>query len=299
MRWMFHVARPETIAWDADDRYAPASLAREGFIHASYRDAIEASARRYFAAGEELALFAIDPRRLDVAVEVVATPRGPMPHIHGAIARDAMTALGWGALAAHDDHVRGTRIGFAAFEGMTLLDLIGPLDALARIASMGFDPSTTCEVFALTDGPAGRAVWAGAGLEVRAARVRPPLDGFEVLIVPGGAGTRALQHDAAVTAYLATYPRNRLIASVCTGALLLGAAGRLTGRRATTHASARGELARFGATAVDDRVVDEGQVVSAGGVTSGLDLGVHLVRRLAGDDVAAAIARQMELPGGR
>ena len=80
----------------------------------------------------------------------------------------------------------------------------------------------------------------------------------------------------------------------CARARCSGAAGRLRGRRATTHATALGELAAYGATAVRERVVDAGQVVTAGGVTSGLDLGIHLVRRLEGDDAAGAIARQME-----
>ena len=297
MRWLFHVAERGQVAPMAGGQYAPASLAREGFVHGSYRDAVAESARLYFPVGAALALFAVDPRRLDVPVEVVATPRGPMPHVHGAIPADAMRELAWAELAAHDDQVRGTHIGFAAFPGMTLLDLVGPLDALSRIATMGFDPGTRCEVFALVEGEPAATVWSGCGLEVRAARTRPPLDDFDVLVVPGGHGTRALALDGGVAAYLASYPHNRLVASVCTGALLLGAAGRLGGRRATTHASALAELPRYGAAVVDARVVDDGQLVTAGGVTAGLDLGVHLVRRLAGEAVAAAIARQMALPG--
>ena len=73
--------------------------------------------------------------------------------------------------------------------------------------------------------------------------------------------------------WLAAFPASRLAASVCTGALLLGAAGRLRGRRATTHATAMDLLEAFGATAVRARIVNEGDVVTAGGVTSGIDLG--------------------------
>jgi cyclohexyl-isocyanide hydratase len=138
-------------------------------------------------------------------------------------------------------------------------------------------------------------VWSAWGAELVAARYRPPLDAFDVLVVPGGPGTRVLQNDEAAMAYLATFPENRLTASVCTGAMLLGAAGRLRGKRATTHATMRQELARFGATPVDARVVDDGQLVTSGGVTSGIDLGLHLVRRLAGDDAHAKIAAQMEV----
>ena len=303
-RWLFHLVRAEDLGWGSDGRYAPPSLAREGFIHASYKDCVAESARLYFAA-EDLAglrVLAIDPRRLDVPVEIAETPRGPMPHVHGSIPVDAVRVIGLDALDVHPDLVTGTRIAFAAFPGLTLLDLVGPLDALSRIASMGFDPTTTCEVIALArrlddcDPPSDPPVaWSAWGAELVTARHRPPLDAFDVLVVPGGPGTRALEKDADVIAWLSTFPANRLLASVCTGALLLGAAGRLRGKRATTHHTMTSELARFGATAIGERVVDEGQLVTAGGVTSGIDLGLHLVRRLAGEDAHARIAAQMEV----
>ena len=302
-RWLFHLVRAEELGWGSDGRYAPASLAREGFIHASYKDRVEESARLYFKAEDvpRLRVMVIDPRRLDVPVEVADTPRGPMPHVHGSIPVDAVRVIGMEALETQPDAVTGTRIALVAFPGLTLLDLVGPLDALSRIASMGFDPTTTCEVIALarrreagdedTDPP---VVWSAWGAELVAARHRPALDAFDVLVVPGGPGTRALENDAEAIAWLATFPPHRLLASVCTGALLLGAAGRLRGKRATTHHTMLGNLARFGAVAVAERVVDEGQLVTAGGVTSGIDLGLHLVRRLAGADAHAKIAAQME-----
>ena len=304
MRWLFHVVRAEELGWGSDGRYAPPSLAREGFIHASYKDVVVESARLYFEAEElaSLRVLAIDPRRLDVAVEVADTPRGPMPHIHGSIPVDAVRMIDLDGVDAHADRVVGTRIALLAFPGMTLLDLVGPLDALSRIATMGFDATTTCEVVALarrreevdleTDPP---VVWAAWGSELVAARYRPALDSFDVLVVPGGPATRALEDDPEAIEWLQTFPANRITASVCTGALLLGAADRLRGKRATTHHTRMAELARFGAIAVTERVVDEGQLVTAGGVTSGIDLGLHLVKRLAGDDAYAKIAAQMEV----
>jgi putative intracellular protease/amidase/uncharacterized protein (DUF952 family) len=302
MRWLFHIAAADELLFGDAGRYAPPSLAREGFIHASYRDALRESARLHFAgvAPDALRVLAIDPRRLDVPIEVAATPRGPMPHVHGAIPRDAVRLLELDAAVAHDDAVTGTRFGFVAFTGMTLLDLVGPLDALGRIASMGFDRTSTFEVVALAVSGGtedGRfVVWDAAGTRVTCARHRPALEDFDVLVIAGGLGTRALAADDDAIAWLASYPPNRLVATVCTGSLLLGATGRLRGRRATTHASAFDELARTGAIVVRDaRVVDEGAIVTAGGVTSGLDLGIHLVRRLHGDDAAIAIAKQMEM----
>lgn len=299
-RWLFHVVRATELSWDRGGRYAPPSLGTEGFVHASYRDAVLESARLYFAEGDDLRVLVVDPRRLDVPVEVATTPRGPMPHIQGTIPADAVRVIELEAVPEHDDVVRGTKIGFLAFEGMTLLDLVGPLDAVSRIATMGFDETTRCEVVALTRPEEDETVldvpvWAGTGLRITAERYRPALDAFDVLVVPGGFGTRALEGDPSVASYLETFPQNRLVASVCTGALLLGAAGRLEGKRATTHARYLHALEAYGARVVTERVVDEGQVVTAGGVTAGIDLGLHLVARLAGDEVRAKIAARMEV----
>jgi putative intracellular protease/amidase/uncharacterized protein (DUF952 family) len=307
MRWLFHVVRAEDLGWGSDGRYAPASLAHEGFIHASYKDVVVESARLYFPAEDlaSLRVLAIDPRRLDVPVQVSDTPRGPMPHIHGSIPVDAVRMIDLDGVEAHADDVVGTRIALVAFPGMTLLDLVGPLDALSRIATMGFDPSTTCEVVALARRRDGGdldadppVVWSAWGGELVTARYRPSLESFDVLVVPGGPATRELERDEEAIGWLQTYPANRLVASVCTGSLLLGASGRLNGKRATTHHKMMEELARFGATAVAERVVDEGQLVTAGGVTSGIELGLHLVKRLAGDDACATIAAQMEVRSG-
>ncbi|MBX3189342.1 MAG: DUF952 domain-containing protein [Labilithrix sp.] len=297
MRWIFHIVRTEELGWGRDGRYAPPSLAAEGFIHASYRDRVGESARLYFPEGASLRVLAIDPRRLDVPIEIAETPRGPMPHVRGPIPVDAVRVLEPEAVENHPDGVTGTRIALVAFEGMTLLDLVGPLDALSRIETMGIDVTTSCEVVALTRGDDRASVWAACGAAFSVARYRPALDAFDVLVVPGGIGTRALEHDAEAIAWIDSFPRNRITASVCTGSLLLGAAGRLAGRRATTHRTAMGELARFGATAIAERIVDDGQLVTAGGVTAGIELGLHLVRRLAGDGAWKQISTQMEVFG--
>lgn len=304
MRWLFHVVRASDLSWGSDGRYAPASLLREGFIHASYKEKVVESARLYFTdADGPLRVLAIDPRRLDVSVKDEPTPRGPMPHVFGSIPVDAVRAIGIDDVETHPDVVRGTRFAFAAFEGMTLLDLVGPFDVLSRIATMGFDDTSTCEVIALTRPASHRSerdvpVWSASGATLVATRYRPPLDkvdGFDVLVIPGGPGARSLQDDRELLSYLESFPKNRLVASVCTGSLVLGALGRLEGKRATTHHTMLGALEAFGATVVRDRVVDEGQVVTSGGVTSGLQLGLHLVNRLAGDVVAQKIAHQIEI----
>ncbi len=91
--------------WGSDGRYRPRSLEREGFIHASYRDWVFESAQLYFPKDARLVVLAIDPRRLDIPVQVVETPRGPMPHLHGAIAKDACTVLSLEAIPDQPDEV--------------------------------------------------------------------------------------------------------------------------------------------------------------------------------------------------
>lgn len=91
MRWLYHLLPRSALPGGCD--YAPASLAREGFIHCSYRDAVAESARLYFAPGADVVVLQIDPRALDVPVREASTPRGPMPHVHGAIAASAIVGV--------------------------------------------------------------------------------------------------------------------------------------------------------------------------------------------------------------
>lgn len=90
VRWLYHVMRADT---PVDDPYSPASLAQEGFVHCSYRDAAAESARLYFPAGVALRVLQIDPARVGCEVRVADTPRGPMPHVHGAIPRAAIVRV--------------------------------------------------------------------------------------------------------------------------------------------------------------------------------------------------------------
>jgi cyclohexyl-isocyanide hydratase len=117
-----------------------------------------------------------------------------------------------------------------------------------------------------------------------------------MVVVPGGFGTRALVHDAGFIQWLKTCEPCKWKVSVCTGALLLGAAGFLKGKRATTHPSAFRELEPFCVSVLDARIVDEQDVITGRGVTSAIDLGLYLVQKLAGSEARARIARQMDYP---
>ncbi len=136
------------------------------------------------------------------------------------------------------------------------------------------------------------------GLVVRPDSVYEDLGAFDLLYVPGGFGTRTLVDDPRAIEYLETCGRGRPIASVCTGALLLGKAGYLSGKRATTHYLAYDRLRPYSREVVTDRrIVDEGDVVTAGGVSSSLDLGLYLVEKFWGAGAREKIATQMEYRG--
>ncbi len=287
MRWLYHL----TTLLPSTDDYAPESLATAGFIHCSYKPAVRESAGLYFKPDQRLVVLCIDPRRLTAEITIANTPRGPMPHVHGPIDRDAIReVITLDDLDSRPDEVRGTRFAFYAFKEMTLLDLVGIHDPISRLASMRFDDETTCTIVCDVDGDAFHM----NGASLRTNVVRPDLSLFDVLVIPGGPGTRALEKDANVIQWLRTFPTNRLVVSVCTGALLVGAMGRLQGKGATTHASAIARLPEYGATLAAGRVVRDGQVITSGGVTAGIDAGLYLVRHLMGEEVMTKIATQME-----
>lgn len=185
------------------------------------------------------------------------------------------------------------RIAFVVFDRMTVLDLIGIYDPLTRLKSMGFMPALAWDLCALQ--PMARD---DRGLSLNATRVSEPLSGYDILVVPGGFGTRTLKDDQHFVAWLKTAESVRLKVSVCTGSILLGAAGFLRGKRATTHPAEYEALKPYCAEVVTQRIVDEGDVITAGGVTSAIDAGLYLVERLAGGDVREKIARQMDYPHG-
>jgi len=294
MRWLYHaLPRREAVRALADaGPLVPRSLTVEGFVHASYARVARESAELYVP--DDPVVLAIDPRRVPARIEIAATPRGPMPHVWGPIPREAIVAMyELDALAEVPCRVTGTRFAFVALSGMTLLDLVGALDPVSRIVSMGFDETARVDVIA---GTLGSETWSGFGASFSSAAVRTSLGAYDVVVLPGGPGIAELAKDTALLRWLAGLPSNRLAASVCTGSLLWAAEGRLRGKAATSHASAMGELTRLGAKATGGRVVADEGVLTAAGVTAAIDLGLALVERYAGAETREAIARQMEVP---
>ena len=183
------------------------------------------------------------------------------------------------------------RTDILVFDGFDELDAIGPFEIFANAR---FDVALVA-----LGGP--RDVTAGHGLVLRAGA---PREDVELLLVPGGgwaddrgSGVRTeVERGDIPRAAAAHHAREgTLTASVCTGAMLLAAAGILEGRPASTHHVAREDLAAAGALANDDRVTDDGDVLTAGGVTSGLDLALHIVERVRGTAVREIVQREMWL----
>jgi cyclohexyl-isocyanide hydratase len=180
-------------------------------------------------------------------------------------------------LVAQDTHLR---IGSLLFEGLDQIDLTGPYEVLSRI------PNSTCRLYGTTSEPV-RDV---NGLRLVADGLLADAPELDVLHVPGGRGQQALMEDEEVLSWLRTQAAGATaVLSVCTGALLLGAAGLLRGRRATTHWSAVHLLPYFGAQPVDERVVVDGSTVFAGGVTAGIDGALRLAAQLRGEKAAQTI----------
>ena len=180
-----------------------------------------------------------------------------------------------------DQHLQ---IGSLLFEGLDQIDLTGPFEVLSRI------PNSTYRIYGKTTDP----VRDYRGLRITPDAAIGDAPQLDVLHVPGGFGQEALMDDTVVLDWLRQQAGHARIFSVCTGALICGAAGLLMGRRATTHWASFHLLRYFGATPVNERVVIDGDWIFAAGVTSGIDGALRLAAELRGDEVAQGIQLFME-----
>ena len=178
------------------------------------------------------------------------------------------------------------QIAILIFDRLTALDAVGPYEVLSRL------PGAELEFVAAKPGiktaDTGR-------LSLEAQRSIAEVQNPEVIVVPGGEGNRPLLADRPMLSWLrSAHEGSRFTTSVCTGSLVLGAAGILDGLRATSHWAYLEYLESFGATPVSERVVEDGKVITAAGVSSGIDMALHLAARLAGEEVAKTIQLGIE-----
>lgn len=181
-----------------------------------------------------------------------------------------------------DTHLQ---IGALIFENLDQMDLTGPFEVLSRV------PNSTYRIFGKTEAP----VHDGRGLRLTPDAALAEAPQLDVLHVPGGGGQEGVMDDDEVIGWVRKQAQSaRLVFSVCTGALILGAAGLLKGRRATTHWNSFHLLPLFGAIPVNQRVVIDDTFVFASGVTSGIDGALRVAAMLRGDEAAQVLQLGMQ-----
>jgi cyclohexyl-isocyanide hydratase len=177
------------------------------------------------------------------------------------------------------------RVGLLLFPKITQLDLAGPYEVFSRM------PGAAVHLLWKDTQPI-KSEW---GLELRPDTRFNDCPALDVFCVPGGPGAFELfTDDVLIDAVRAIAKRSRFVTSVCTGAFLLGAAGLLAGKRATTHWASRELLRGFGAIPDEDRIVVDGNLTTSGGITSGIDFGLHIAAQLVGVEQAKEIQLAME-----
>lgn len=176
-------------------------------------------------------------------------------------------------------------IAIPLFDGITALDAIGPYEVLSRL------PGARVRFVAVEPGPKRTDKHLALVADEPLSAVPHP----EIVMVPGGFGTRALMTPNPLLDWIrAAHETSQWTTSVCTGSLLLGAAGLLRGLEATTHWAAMDDLRALGARPTSRRVVEQGKIVTAAGVSAGIDMALTLAARIAGEEVAQAIQLGIE-----
>src|SRR6188508_1031767 len=176
-------------------------------------------------------------------------------------------------------------IGMLIFPKLTQLDMTGPYEVLARL------PNTKVHLVAHTMAP----VTTDRGMQIVPSVTIADCPQLDLVMVPGGPGQQDLMEDVVVLEFLRKQASGaKYVTSVCTGSLVLGAAGLLKGRRATSHWAALEHLKPLGAIPVSDKVVMDGNVITGAGVTSGIDFALAVAAKLDGEETARQIQLQIE-----
>lgn len=187
------------------------------------------------------------------------------------------------------DHMK---IAYILFNGITWLDFFGVYDPLTRLQALKLVPKLHWDLCSFTD-----KVSDNFGLQVVPTKVNESLAGYDVIIIPGGFGTRPLRFDRPFLNWIRTAGDARLKISVCTGSLVLGAAGFLKDARATTNFHEYDTLKPYCKEVVKERIVEDGNIITAGAVSSSLDLGLYLCRKWAGEDAEKQVRLRMDYSG--
>ncbi len=181
------------------------------------------------------------------------------------------------------------KLAFVIYDGLTTLDFAGMFDPLTRLKTMGFVGDLEYDVCALNS-----LVLSFENLQLIPTKVGGSLEGYDYIIIPGGNGIAEQIKDDAFLSWMKTANPEATMAAVCGGVIILGVLGLLAGKKATTHPAMLGYLNNFTPYVVEDRIVDEGNIITARGVTSAIDLGLYLCERIAGKEAREHIQKQMD-----
>ncbi len=183
------------------------------------------------------------------------------------------------------------RMAFVLFDGMTTMDFVGFYEGVSWVAILKAKENVSWTFCANK-----AEVSDDRGLTIKANEILPDLGAFDLVFLPGGHATRTLRNDEEFISWIRTAEGARYKVSVCTGALLLGAAGFLEGKKATTNSSAYDLLAPYCGEVIKARAVREGDTFTGGGVTSSIDLGLYLIECLVNTDTARQVQKRLEYP---
>jgi cyclohexyl-isocyanide hydratase len=183
------------------------------------------------------------------------------------------------------------KVAFIVFNDLTLLDFAGVYDTITRLKTLKFKNDLSWDICAMTD-----MVRDKLGFKIIPDKVRNDLGKYDAIIVPGGMGTRSLQNDSEFIEWIKTAQNIQYKISICTGGLLLGAAGFLKGKRATTNYLEYDTLRQYCSEVVEERIVEDGDVITSGAVTSSIDLGLYLCEKWASKEAKEKIREVIDYP---
>ena len=180
-------------------------------------------------------------------------------------------------------------IAYILFDEITLLDFIGFYDPIKNMKTKGFIKNLNWDLCATK-----KSIKDSFGLEIIVDKIKPDLSDYDMIVVPGGYGTRELQYNTDFIEWLKTGKNVEYVVSICTGRLLIGAAGFLENKTATTNFNEYKSLEKYCKKVVHDRIVDDQNTITAGAVASSLDLGLYISEKLIGKEKTEEIRIGMD-----
>lgn len=183
------------------------------------------------------------------------------------------------------------KIAFVLFDGITFLDFVGFYDVVTRFRMFERTKNSTWDICGIQS-----EVTDELGLKVAINKVKPNLSEYDMVFIPGGMGTRALRFDEEFISWIKQAEGVPYKISVCTGALLFGSAGFLRDKNATTHPLAYDLLEPYCKKVVKSRIVQDGNIITGGGVATSIDLGLYVLGLLLGQEEVEVVKQQMDYP---